>query len=295
MPGQIWATNSRGGYMYSLNLSKELRTKLQPTLKFAQFCDAKDASMQGLNHGDVFHWNVFSDVATQGTTLAETDTMPETGYTISQGTLTTTEMGNSVPYTAKLDNLSEQPVKELIRKTLVNDAKKTIDTEAHNQFKLAPLRAVGTVTGEITTTTNGTATLTNNIALGTSHVRLIVETMKERNIPPYANDDYMALAWPSTFRTLKINLEAKSMYVPEGFTHIMNGEIGRYEGCRFTEQTNIAKGTGPQRTLPGGTVSQIGASSSGMTQLRKRLRFQKRFGVKSRRTLDVPKGWLGTA
>ena len=96
MSGQLWAVNTRGGYMYSDNLSKELRTKLQPALKFRQFCDAKDAAMQGLGKGDTYHWNVFSDVATQGTRLTETTAMPETDFIISQGTLTINELGNSV-------------------------------------------------------------------------------------------------------------------------------------------------------------------------------------------------------
>jgi len=57
-----------------------------------------------------------SAVATQGTSLTETTTMPETNYTITQGTMTITEYGNSVPYTAKLDDLSLHPVKEVIAK-----------------------------------------------------------------------------------------------------------------------------------------------------------------------------------
>ena len=244
MSGQLWAVNSRGGYMYSDNLSHEMRTKLQPALKFRQFCDAKDATMQGLGKGSAFQWNVYSDAATQGTTLTETTVMPETNFTISQGTLTIGELGNSVPYTGLLDDLSEQPVKEIIRKVLVNDAKKALDTEAHNQFKLCPLRVGATATAAIAVTTNGTCSTANNIALGTSHVKLIVDNMKERNIPPYMGDDYYAIAWPSTYRTFKNNLEAKNFYVETGFSHMMNGEIGRYEGVRFVEQTNIAKGTG---------------------------------------------------
>lgn len=47
-------------------------------------------------------WNVYSDVATQGTTLTETNTMPETQFTITQGTLTITEYGNSVKKLAAL-------------------------------------------------------------------------------------------------------------------------------------------------------------------------------------------------
>ena len=80
--------------------------------------------------------------------------------------------------------------------------------------------------------------------LGKEHVKLIVDTMKERNIPAYTGDDYYALAWPSTYRTLKNDLEGIHQYVDQGFQMIMNGEIGRYDGVRFVEQTHIAKGTG---------------------------------------------------
>lgn len=41
---------------------------------------------------------------------------------------------NAVPYTGKLDDLSEQPVKEIIQKVLKNDAKKTLDKAAYDQF-----------------------------------------------------------------------------------------------------------------------------------------------------------------
>ena len=34
MAGQIWVTNSLGGYMYSDNLSKVLRQAVQPLCKF---------------------------------------------------------------------------------------------------------------------------------------------------------------------------------------------------------------------------------------------------------------------
>ena len=247
MAGQVWSVNTSGGYMYALNLSRELRMAVQPVVKFRQFCDIKDAAHQGLHRGDTFHWNVFSDVATQGTTLTETSTIPETSFTISQGTMTITEAGNSVPWTGKLDDLSEQPIREIIRKVLKNDAKKAFDTLAAAQFNAAALRVVptaGTSTTALTLTTNGTATLTNDLALGKEQVKLIVDTMKERNIPAYTGDDYYALAWPSTYRTLKNDLEGIHQYVQEGFQMIMNGEIGRYEGVRFVEQTHVAKGTG---------------------------------------------------
>jgi len=195
----------------------------------------------------VFTWDVFSDVATNGGALVETNTMPETNFTIVQGTLTITEAGNSVPYSGKLDNLSKFPVMELIQKVLKNDAVKTFDRFAWNQFNQTLLRAIptgGTDTAAITLYTNGTVTGTNSVAFNNAHAKSIVDTMKERNIPAYLGDDYYALAWPTTLRSFKNNLETIHQYSDTGFKLIMNGEIGRYENVRFVEQTNIAKGTG---------------------------------------------------
>src|SRR5574337_453009 len=244
MAGQIWVTNSLGGYMYSDKLSKVLRFSLQPTVKYRQFCDVKDAAGQGKGKGDTYHWNVYSDVATAGTTLTETSTMPVTNFTITQGTLSITEYGNSVPYSGKLDDLSQHPVTEIIQKVLKNDAKKAFDTAAFTQFKASPLRAIstgGTSTSAITLYTNGTVTGTNNCELSKDHFKAISDTMKERNIPPYVNEDYLCIARPRTFRTFKNGLEALHSYVDAGFQMILNGEIGRYEGIRCVEQTNQAR------------------------------------------------------
>ena len=105
------------------------------------------------------------------------------------------------PYTGLLDNLSKHPVQEIINKVLKNDAKKGLDGQAWYQFNSTPLKVVasgtgslGTSTISVTVTTNGTATLTNSIAFSNLHVKSIVDAMKERNIPPCANDNPSFLA-----------------------------------------------------------------------------------------------------
>lgn len=241
MAGQVWGTNTLGGYMYSLNLSKQLRQAVQPLTKFRQFCDVKDATQQGKKKGDTFNWNVYSDVATQGTTLVENVDMPESNFTITQGSLTITEYGNSVPFSEKLDNLSEHSVKEVINKVLKNDGKKAFDIAAHEQFDATPLTVTSVAAGTVVLETTGVPTDTNSVPLDKDHVKQISDIMKERNIPTYANDDYYCIAHPSTFRNFKNDLETIHQYVDAGFQKIMNGEIGRYEGVRFIEQTNIAK------------------------------------------------------
>jgi N4-gp56 family major capsid protein len=260
MAGQLWAVNSLGGYMYSLELSDILRTAVQPLCKFRQFCDAKDFTDKGLHKGQLFTWNVYNDVATAGTILTETSTIPQTNFTIAQGTGTVTELGNSVPYSGMLDNLSKHPVQEIINKVLKNDTKKALDQQAFNQFNQTLLRVTaygssttGTDTTAVTLFTNGTTTITNSVNMHKNHIKSIVDAMKERNIPPYMMDEYFAIAWPTTWRPVKNDLEAVYQYRDEGFQMIYNGEIGKFEGVRFIEQTNIAHGYANSTSTAGGT------------------------------------------
>ena len=238
MAGQVWETNTLGGYMGSPLLSNKLRMAVQPLTRFRQFCDIKEAL--GYHKGDKFHWNVYSDVETQGGELAEDATMPETNFTITQGTLTVTEFGNSLPYTGKLDDLSVHPVTEIIHKVLRFDTRKALDIEAYDEFNKTVLQAVGEANGAINLSDNGTPAVTNNQALTTDHVKGIADIMEERNIPTYDGENYISVARPLTLRTFKNELEDLRMYTPEGYQQIMNGEKGRYEGIRFVQQTNIA-------------------------------------------------------
>jgi hypothetical protein len=244
MAGQVWGTNSLGGYMYSDELSDVIRTAMQPMSRFQQHCDAADFTDKGYGKGELFNWNIYSDIATQGGRLDENQKMPESNFTITQGSGTIREFGNSVAYSGKLDDLSKQPVKQIIHKALKNDANKAFEAESRAQFyatKLTVQPASGTSTTAITVETSGTAGSVNNLAMSSTHVKLISDAMKERNIPVYADGNYRCIGRPSTFRGFKDNLEALHSYVSEGFNMILNGEVGRaYEGIRFFEQTTIA-------------------------------------------------------
>lgn len=245
MAGQTWTVPAEGGYMYSDELSNVLRQQVQPLTKFRQLCDAQDGTQKGLNRGENFNWNVYSNVGTQGRRLSENQAMPETGFTVAQRSLKVYEAGNSVPYTGKLTALAKQDVITIIDKTLKDDARKYFDIEAFLQFKSTALRAApsgGNSATAITLDTNGVCSTTNNLALGTGHVKALGDTMKERNIPPYVLDDYLSISHPSTYRGFKNSLETLHQYTETGLAHIFNGEIGRYESFRFIEQTFIPKG-----------------------------------------------------
>jgi len=245
MAGQLWSVPAEGGYLYSDELSDYLRMQVQPLTKFRQFCDAEDGTQKGTGAGETFVWDIISNVARQGRRLEEQSPIPETNFQVSQGSLTVTEWGQSVPFTGKLEALSKHKVQGIIDKALKHDARKCYDIEAFLQFKRTPLRVApqsGNSTTAITLTTNGATATTNGVAYGTGHVKAISDAMKERNIPAYEGDAYFAISHPTTFRGLKNSLESIHQYTQEGLTMIRYGEIGRYEDFRFIEQNNIPKG-----------------------------------------------------
>ena len=151
---------------------------------------------------------------------------------------------NSIPFTAKLDNLSKHPVSVIIHQVLKDDANDTLETAAFTQWdatKITVTPTSGNSTTAITVETTGTATATNNTPMINTHVKLICDEMKERKIPAFDGNNYGCIARPSTFRGLKDALEALSVYTARGYGDILNGEIGRsYEGVRFFEQNSIA-------------------------------------------------------
>lgn len=249
MAGQLWGTNSAGGFMYSDQLSDVLRMVLFKSVKFRQLCDVEDFTDKGKGKGDTVHWDVYSDVATQGTKLNEGTAIPEAGFTVQQGTATVDEWGNSVPFTKKLDTMAKHELVPVVKKVLARDAKKAFDIEAHSKFNSTPLRVVSSNTNtSFTLTTNGTATGTNTANLNSTSAKWIGDTMKERDIPPYIADDYLCIARPATLRPFKNDVESVIKYHVEGYDPILNGEIGRYDGIRYVEQTNINSGVSTNGT-----------------------------------------------
>lgn len=245
MVGQLWAVAAEGGFLYSDEMSDFLRIQVQPLTKFRQFCDAEDGTQKGTGAGETFVWDVISNVARQGRRLSENTAMPETSFTVSQASLTVTEWGQSVPYTGKLEALAKHKVQNIIDKALKHDARKCFDIEAYLQFDrtlLAVTPTSGTSTTALDTFTNGTSTTTNNVEMGTGHVKAVSDFMKERNIPAFENDAYFCISHPTTYRTFKNSLEAIHQYTAEGLQMIRYGEIGRYEDVRFVEQNFIPKG-----------------------------------------------------
>lgn len=244
MAGQMFVTNSLGGFYSANKLSKELRMGVKATAKFRQFADVRDAWSKVTRAGQTFTYDVVPMMSRGNRALTETSTIPQGNHTIIQGTLTMSERGFSVPYTEMLESLAEVSVRQPIMKVLRYDAACDIDSLVHGQFNATPMRVAATATGDsVTLTTNSTATLTVSQLLTLTNAKSIIDTMKGRNVPYYTDSEYMVIARPGGLRRLKNDLEAINQYTESGIEQIMNGEVGRIPGdARVVEQTAVPAG-----------------------------------------------------
>lgn len=233
MGNMVWTTQS--GFLSNGKLSKDFQKSAQPLLRFRQFVSLKDAL--GKKEGESYNWLRVANVGTYGGKLTETNTMHETTQALTLGTMTVTEYGNSLPFTLKLETLSEFEMKDIIRGGLLDDAVKCIDGDIEREFNATPLRYVGSSTTGYALTTNGTATATNTSILNSYHVRKIVTELKKRNVPGWGsiNGDYSCIASLEAMESLAGALETVSSYTESGYKTLLAGEVGRWYGTRFVE------------------------------------------------------------
>lgn len=244
--GQEWVTSSLGGVLANPNLSKEVRIAAQAANKFRQFATIKEAFGKGV--ADTVNFDKISNLVTSGGTLTETSTMPGSYFTIVKDTLTVNEYGISVPFTGKLEALSEFGVKNITVKALKNDQVKTLDLAVKAQMDLTKYYYVGSTTTSGNWTTNGTATQTASVNLNAFHTKEIVDKLLILNAPPADGENYMCIATVKAARGLYDDLQAVWQYTK----YPLNGEVGSYYRMRLVRDTfSMNNGVGTSGTATG--------------------------------------------
>lgn len=250
MPGQIWSTGTLGGNWAAPYLTERIRHVAQPMFKLRQFVDVKEAV--GKKRGDTWLFDKAGNVATQGGTLVETTTIPETNYVTNQGTGVITEYGNAVPYTQKLDALGQFDIDAVTEQKLRDDQVKVLESAAGTQFTLTDYYAVCSSGSSVIFTTNGTATATATADLTAANTRAIVDYMLKKNIPLYDGMNYVCVASVSALSGMHADTgtggwQDISKYTGEFAKNIFNGEVGNFYRTRFIMETgflNNAIGSG---------------------------------------------------
>lgn len=248
MAGQLWSVNTLGGTSYGAvpYLSDRIRTIAQPMFRLRQFVDAQEAI--GKQRGDTWLFDKTGNVATQGGTLVETNTIPETNYTMSQGTGSITEYGNAVPYTLKLQTLSQFSVEPMVEQHLRDDMVKVIESACGDQYVASEYVAVCVGTASVAITTNGTATATATSDLTAKNVRTIVNFLKRKNVPKYNGSEYVCVGSVNAISNMFEDSATNgwvdiSKYTPTYASKLHQGEVGSYYKVRFVEETGYFSNT----------------------------------------------------
>ncbi len=247
MASPLWLNDS--GVHYSPKLSKFLRHAAQPMLKFRKYVELKDAF--GKEAGDSFNWDKVANVGTHGRRLTETSTMPSSSQAITKGTLTITEMGNSIPFSFKLEALSQFELENIIRKGLMDDMVKITDASCHEKFNATPLRFVGTTTDGHALTTNGTATATNTSVLNERHVRKMALELEKRNV----TGPYIFIGALEAIEGFKGAMVTVQQYSEMGYQKISDDEVGAVHGVRFFKDNNATRNVYDLATTSTGSAS----------------------------------------
>ena len=245
--GQQWTPDASGGYLANDVLSSKIRHQSQPMMRFRQFVRKEPG--YGKNKGDTVLFDRISNVASGGGTISELSKMPEDSVVISQGSCIVGEYGNSVPWTGKLESLAEFSVDNIVMKALKNDMAKVLDSAVGTEFKTAQIKAVPTGTDTVPTTTFETTLSTS----ATRHaqaadVKNIIDAMKSTyTIPTFDGENYICVCSVGFARTLKDDPDWEDAAKYGDPQRLFAGELGRYYGCRFIEETNVLS------NAPGGT------------------------------------------
>ena len=246
MAGQVYSVSTLGGNWSQPYLSERLRHVAQPMFRFRQFVDVKEAI--GKQRGDTWLFDKAGNVQTQGTTLVETNTIPETNFLTNQGTGQIFEYGNSIPFTQKLMNLAQFQLEPVTEQKLRDDMVKTLESACGAQYVATDFVAVQTASGSVIFTTNGTATASASSNLVGTNVRAIVDYMKKKLIPKYDGRNYVCISSVAALSGLHSDTSTGgwvdvSKYTVQFSTNIFNGEVGNYYMTRFVEETGYLSNT----------------------------------------------------
>jgi len=238
MAQALWV--NEGSYLRSPKLSQQMREQAAPMFLWRQFVDKKDGL--GKNNGDTVEFTKRLRIDTRGGTLVETTTMPNNRIKVIKDSVVVNEYGNGVPYTQKLETLSEFTMRSEYEKGLVQDQKDTMDVAVATVMKTAKFKAVCTATTKagVTFTTNGTATLTASNNPSDNNVRAVIDYAKKKQIPKLGNY-YIYVGATEAISGLYDYLQSVAQYADPEFR--FNDEIGRYYGARVVEDNNVLSNT----------------------------------------------------
>ncbi len=238
MAGQQWGISADGGYFANPKLSKKLRFATQPLLKFRPYARPIDGFGKG--QGDTVDYDKISNIQSQGGQITENQKMPETKFLVRKASMSIAEWGNSIPWTGKLETLSQFDITNPVQKTLRDDMAKVIDKAVADKAKLTkivytPTSAAG---GSFNTAGTPAASGTN---LNLFHLKEVVDYAIEAMMPPAVggpDGDYVLISVQKAIRGIIDDPEFQEWTKYTTADKLLNGEIGKVYRTRIILTTN---------------------------------------------------------
>jgi N4-gp56 family major capsid protein len=247
MPGQNWTVSSDGGYLANKPLSSKLRYVNTAQYVFRQFTRPEPGF--GKQRGESIDFDKISMAVTQGGQIGEFQDIPETKFSITKDNLQVTEWGNSIPWTGKLETLSEFNPNQPVQKVVLNDEKQVLDLAVATEMKTSKLCYIATGAATQTWDVDGTASTTATTNFNYFHLKEMVDAAETglfgsgntgKIIPKFPDGKYVVILSVKAKRGLFDDPEfqeaAKFAYPRKLF----NGEIMEETvyGCRFVVTDN---------------------------------------------------------
>lgn len=257
MPGQNWTVASDGGYLANKPLSSKLRYVNTAQYIFRQFTRPEPGF--GKQRGESIDFDKISMAVTQGGQIGEFQDIPETKFSITKDNLQVTEWGNSIPWTGKLETLSEFNPNQPVQKVILNDEKQVIDNAVATEMKTSKLCYIATGAATQTWDVDGTASTTATTNFNYFHLKEMVDAAETgifgsgntgKIIPKMPDGKYVVILSVKAKRGLFDDPEFQEAAKFSYPRKLLNGEIMEETvyGCRFVVTDNSdalsnAKGT----------------------------------------------------
>ena len=246
MAGQNWTIAADGGYFANPPLSRKLRYFNNPRYIFRQF--ARTEPGFGKQRGQSIDFVKISMAETQGGEIGEFQDFPETKFSLIQDNLQVTEYGNSIPWTGKLETLSEFNPQQPVQKVILNDQNKVLDEKVASILNTSDLCYIATGATTQAWDVDGTPSTLATTQFNFFHLKEMVDAARKgifgsgnvgKIIPPMSDGNYGLVLSVTAARGLFDDAEyqeaAKFTYPRKLFA----GEIDEITyGCRILRCNN---------------------------------------------------------
>lgn len=247
MAGQNWTVAADGGHFANPRLSAKLRFHNTSRYIFRQFSRPEPGFGKG--RGESIDFDKVSMAETQGGQIGEFQDIPETKFSIVKDSLSVTEWGNSIPWTGKLETLSEFNPSQPVQKVILNDQKKVLDEAVAAEMTGGDIKYVATSATAQNWDIDGSATGTGT-AFNFFHLKEMVDAAKKgifgtgntgNIIPPFSDGNYVLILSVGAARGLFDDPEYQDNAHFAYPRKLFNGEIDEITyNCRIVKCNNAS-------------------------------------------------------